>query len=99
MHPVPRGWRARPTAGRLSFSYPDAQRPPIGSALSRELAVRCGFEKQLPNEDPGNLQRVALAYEIEFGRERLVHAVNEAVGFQKQPSPALRRLPSWTSLS
>jgi len=74
------------------FSYPDAQRPPIGSALSRELAVRCGFDKQLPNEDPGNLQRVALAYEIEFGRERLVHAVNEAVGFQKQPSPALRRL-------
>jgi len=74
------------------FTYPEELRPPIGSALSRTLARECGFADLLPGEDPGHLQRVALAYEIEFSRARLVEAVTEAVHVGREPSPMLRAL-------
>ncbi len=85
------GVHAAPPPGS-AFSYPPEQRPPIGSALSRELALKCGFAEQLSGEDPGNLQRVALAYEIRFRRARLVKAVSKAVDVGKEPSPVLRAL-------
>jgi hypothetical protein len=85
------GVHAPPPAGS-AFSYPDEGRPPIGAALSSELAQICGFADQLPGEDPRNLQRVALAYEIAFSRARLVEAVNDAVHVHKEPSTMLRAL-------
>jgi hypothetical protein len=85
------GVHAAPSS-ESAFSYPVQQRPPIGSALSRALAQECGLAEQLPHEDPGNLQRVALAYEIAFSRARLVDAVNDAVHVGKEPSPMLRAL-------
>jgi hypothetical protein len=74
------------------FHYPPEQRPPIGAALSRELADRCDFAARFPGEDAGNLQRVALAYEIDSSRTRLVDTIAEAVGTGRAPSPMLRAL-------
>ncbi len=74
------------------FSYPVDQRPPFGSALSRELAETCGLDERFPAEDPGNLQRVALFYEIARSRHQLVNALSNAVQVGKQPSPMLRAL-------
>jgi hypothetical protein len=85
------GVHAPPPAGSL-FAYPPERRPPIGTELSRELARRCGLAERLPSEDPGNLQRVALAYEIAFSRFRLIEAVTDAVHLGKEPSPTLRAL-------
>jgi hypothetical protein len=85
------GVHAAPSAGS-SFTYPLERTPPVGSALSRELARQCGFAERLPHEDPGNLQRAALAYEIAFSRARLVEAVSDAVQVGREPSPMLRAL-------
>jgi hypothetical protein len=85
------GVHAAPPEGS-AFDYPAELRPPVGSRLSQGLAERCDFATQLPNEDPSNLQRVALAYEIAFSRARLVDAVTDAVQVGKQPSPMLRAL-------
>jgi hypothetical protein len=85
------GVHAPPPAG-CAFSYPTERRPPIGSTFSRELAEKCGLSGLLPGEDPGNLQRVALAYEIAFSRHQLVNAVTNAVHIGKEPSPMLRAL-------
>jgi hypothetical protein len=75
------------------FAYPDDRRPPIGSALSRTLAEECDFEERFPNENAGNLQRVALAYELECGREMLVDMIAKAVDVG-EPSPMVRALAS-----
>jgi hypothetical protein len=85
------GVHAPPPAGS-TFAYPAERRPPIGPALSRKLAEDCGLTKRLPREEPGNLQRVALAYEIAFSRARLVDAISDAVHVSKEPSPMLRAL-------
>lgn len=74
------------------FSYPAADRPPIGSALSQSLATSCKLTERFPREDPKNLQRVALFYEIARSRQQLVAAVTEAVQTGKHPSPMLRAL-------
>jgi hypothetical protein len=71
------------------FSYPSQQRPPVGGALSRALAARCDFARRFPGEDAGNLQRVALAYEIDSSRARLVDAITSAVDTGASPSPML----------
>ncbi len=73
------------------FAYPEEQRPPIGAALSRTLALGCDFEERFPNDRSENLQRVALAYELECGRERLVDVIAKAVDVGA-PSPMLRAL-------
>ncbi|HEX8159433.1 MAG TPA: SIR2 family protein [Solirubrobacteraceae bacterium] len=85
------GIHAPPPEGS-PFDYPAEQRPPIGSVLSRELAAECDFAARFPGEDPGNLQRVALAYEIDSSRGRLVDAITGAVDTGTAPSPMLRAL-------
>jgi len=85
------GVHAPPPVG-ARYGYPPDQRPPVGAALSRELADACGFATRFPGEDAGNLQRVALAYEIDSSRARLVDAITTAVDTGREPSPVLRAL-------
>jgi hypothetical protein len=85
------GVHAPPPPGS-AFSYPPELRPPAGRALSQELAAECDFVARFPGEDPGNLQRVALAYEIDSSRSRLVDAITSAVDTGREPSPMLRAL-------
>ena len=85
------GVHAPPPEGS-AFHYPDDERPPIGAALSRRLAAECDFAERFPREDPGNLQRVALAYEIDSSRNRLVDAIADSVDTGRAPSPMLRAL-------
>jgi len=81
-----------PPPDQSGFEYPAEQRPPIGAALSKDLAVGCNFSGRFPREDPSNLQRVALCYEIARSRHELVEAVVNAVQAGKRPSPMLRAL-------
>ena len=74
------------------FSYSPEHRPPVGAALSRELSAGCDFARRFPGEDPGNLQRVALAYEIDSSRRALVDAITSAVDVARTPSPMLSAL-------
>ena len=75
-----------------SFAYPVERRPPLGSALSESLANTCGLADRFPDEDPRNLQRVALFYEIDRSRHQLVEEIRNAVHVGKEPSPVLRAL-------
>ncbi len=81
-----------PPPEESSFAYPPELRPPIGSALSQALARTCQLEERFPREDPANLQRVALFYEISRSRHQLIDAVTAAVQTGKRPSPMLRAL-------
>jgi len=85
------GVHAPPPEGS-SFEYSDERRPPVGSELSRRLAISCNLERRFPREDPSNLQRVALFFEIARSRHQLVDAVTEGVQTGKSPSPMLRAL-------
>jgi hypothetical protein len=85
------GVHAPPPAGS-TFVYPFERRPPTSTAFSRTLADECGLAELLPREDPGNLQRVALAYESAFSRAQLVDVVRDAVQVGREPSPMLRAL-------
>jgi hypothetical protein len=81
-----------PPPDKSRFEYPAEQRPPIGAALSQKLAADCNLSGRFPNEDPSNLQRVALFYEIARTRHQLVDAIKDAVQTGKRPSPMLRAL-------
>jgi hypothetical protein len=81
-----------PPPDQSPFEYPVEQRPPIGGALSRKLAASCNLSRRFPGEDPSNLQRVALFYEIARSRRQLVDAVIDTVQTGKRPSPMLRAL-------
>lgn len=81
-----------PPADDSPFDYPPEQRPPLGAALSEQLAHASGLAEQFPGEDPRNLQRVALFYEIARSRRQLVEAVARAVHEGKRPSPLLGAL-------
>jgi hypothetical protein len=74
------------------FDYPADERPPLGAALSEQLARDCEIAERMPDEDPRNLQRVALFYEIAHSRRQLVEAVAAAVQTGKRPSPLLGAL-------
>jgi hypothetical protein len=74
------------------FTYPPDVRPPMGSALSRTLAAQCGFADRFSRESPDNLQRVALAYELNSSRKRLVDEIINAVDIDREPSPMLHAL-------
>jgi hypothetical protein len=76
------------------FVYPAEVRPPLGSALSKQLAASLGdsLGTKLPNEDPRNLQRIALFYEMDRSRHQLVEEIRKSVQEGKKPSPALRAL-------
>jgi hypothetical protein len=75
-----------------AYAYPDAERPPLGAALSRRLAKRCDVATRFPKESVDNLQRMSLFFETEKGRKRLVEEIRDAVQTEKQPSPLLRAL-------
>jgi SIR2-like domain len=75
-----------------AFEYPDEHRPPIGSALSLQLAAECGLAERFPREDASHLQRVSLFYEISRSRHQLVGALSDAVQNKKRPSPVLNAL-------
>ena len=82
--------RRRPrTPVRLSGRGAAADRLGARAASSRE---ECDFATRFPGEDPGNLQRVALAYEIDSSRARLVNAITDAVDTGRAPSPMLHAL-------
>lgn len=81
-----------PPADGSPFDYPVEQRPPTGSALSEELARTSRLADKFPAEDPRNLQRVALFYEIARSRRQLVATVASAVQEGKRPSPLLAAL-------
>jgi hypothetical protein len=85
------GVHAPPPEGS-PFEYPPAHRPPIGSALSRELAETSRFADRFPDDKLANLQRVALFYEITRSRRQLVEAIGNAVHTGRQPSPMLHAL-------
>ena len=78
----------------LPYSYPELERPLLGSVLSEQLASKCNFERLLPLEGIRNLQRVSLCYETTRGlsRNHLVREIREAVYDGKKPSPVLRAL-------
>jgi hypothetical protein len=74
------------------FEYPEAERPPLGTALSELLAEKCDLAKRYPGEDPRNLQRVSHFFQIQEKRSGLVQVLREAVHHGKKPSPVLRAL-------
>lgn len=69
--------------------YPEAERPPLGGALSRKLAEASGYSDQFPGKDTSHLQRVAWYYEHSRGRSDLVAAVRKEVDEGRKPSPLL----------
>ena len=78
VHPLPRGRGSRAAAGRVAVRVPGgaAAADRLG-AESRSSRGRCGLAERFPNEDPANLQRVALFYEIARSRRQLVEALRE----------------------
>ncbi len=85
------GVHAPPPEG-APFDYPAEQRPPTGAALSEQLAAESDIAERFPRENPRDLQRVALFYEIARSRRQLVEAVANAVQRDRRPSPLLRAL-------
>jgi hypothetical protein len=76
----------------LDTQWPTEQRPPMGTALARYLATRSNFCARHPDDDPRNLMRVALDYEIERKRSGLIEAVRAQVQTGKTGSPLLEQL-------
>ena len=74
------------------YDYSEDQRPLLGGALAERLAEQCAFSQQFPDEDPRDLQRVALCYQQERGRDALIHEIKAAVQDGKRPSAVLRAL-------
>jgi hypothetical protein len=74
------------------YAYPEEERPPMGSALSEQLAAKCDLAARYPNESPRQLARVSLFYETTRSRNQLVDEIKAAVQNGKRPSPALRAL-------
>lgn len=87
------GAHAPPVAG-MPWGYPEDKRVPMAGSLAQTLARDCEFEKQLPGEPPGDLQRVSLCYETSpgLGRQALIAALIHLLEEGKDPSPALRML-------
>jgi hypothetical protein len=81
-----------PAPSSKQYSYPKEQRPPLGSALAKQLAPACDFAKICPGESEENLQRVSLCFERQLGRQRLVDEVRRAVDTKTTPSAAVRGL-------
>lgn len=75
-----------------AYVYPEAERPPVGSALSRRLAENSDFATDMPDEDVRSLQRVAQYFELAKERSNLVKEVKDAVVTGKRPSPVVRAL-------
>ena len=82
---------AAPPDGR-DDQWPADCRPPMGSELSLRLAKKSDFLQRHPGEDPRNLARVSLDYEIEKQRQGLIETVRKEVQTGKRGSPLLRQL-------
>lgn len=84
----------RPPSDGSPYVYPEADQPPLGDALSRHLAERCGLVATYPNEADklSNLARVSQFYEILRSRHQLVEEVWKKVADKTAPSPAVRAL-------
>lgn len=76
------------------YCYPEAERPPMGRALSVSLAKESGFAERFPGVSVANLQRVAFDYELQDGcnRRTLIEKVDQQVDANTKPSPILRAL-------
>ncbi len=74
------------------YVYPEAERPPIGSAFARHLAANSDFATKMPDEDVRNLQRVAQFFELANQRSDLTTQIKAAVVTGKKPSPVVRAL-------
>ena len=81
-----------PPPERSKYAYPEHERPPLGGALSERLAGACDFARICKGESPCNLQRVALCYEKELGRQALVDEIKLAVEEHSRPSATVRAL-------
>ena len=81
-----------PPPERSPYHWPLEHCPTLGADLSAELARQCGLDKQYPQEDPGNLARVATFFENRFSRQRLVEVLAQNIQIGRRPSPMLRAL-------
>lgn len=79
-----------------AYTYPPEHRPPLGAALSKDLAEQCGFRQTFPAESPRNLQRVSLYFEQKKNRRELVEHIRREVdgNGRRQPSAILEALAS-----
>jgi hypothetical protein len=71
------------------YKYDEKVCPPLGTKFSEALAKDCDFATWFPNENEGNLQRVAMCYEIKNSRFQLIEKIRKAVETDKKPSPAI----------
>jgi hypothetical protein len=85
------GIHAPPPKGS-EFQYPEGERPPIGSQLSKLLAEKCQLLQEHKDENPENLQRVSSFFEIKRTRGQLIKEIRAAVDHGKQPSALVRGL-------
>lgn len=87
------GVHAPPPAGS-GYSYPEAERPAMGGALSLHLAEKSGYCKRYPNDSGKNLQRVSFDFELKEGNSRkdLIDEIERQVVIGKKPSPIIRAL-------
>ena len=83
-----------PPPADTGYSYPEAERPPMGSDLSLHLAQMSGFQKRYPKGSGTNLQRVAFDFELKEGngRKALIDEIERQVDVGKKPSPIIRAL-------
>ena len=84
-----------PPPRQSPYKYPSSRRPPSAQKLTRKMAVKCEFKKQLPDEAE-TLQRVSLCFEKTpgLGRRALVQFLKEELEPGRAPSPALEMLAS-----
>ena len=85
------GVHAPPPRGS-AYSYPEAERPPLGSALALHLAEQSKFKDRYPRDNGKNLQRVAFDYEVQKNRKELIDEIKRQVVTGKKPSPLIRAL-------
>jgi hypothetical protein len=64
----------------------------MGSELALRMGAASGFTARFPVEDPRNLARVSLDFEIEKQRQGLVEFIRKEVQTGKRGSPLLRQL-------
>jgi hypothetical protein len=84
-----------PSPPNATLSYAEPICPPLGAGLARMMDVETHFSKRFPKEGLGNLQRVAMDYEIKKqNRGPLIQLIRAAVHNGKQPSPLLLLLAS-----
>lgn len=74
------------------YSYPENERPLLGHELAQYLASKSDFIRSYPSDDPNDLQKVALHYEIRESRTALVTQINSAVHAGRRPSLVLQAL-------